>query len=99
MPEEPSGVSAVFTDEEIEVLQTTPPEVVIANHLFHLLELAAVHLAASPPNLDEARLVIDAVSAVSHALDGRLGEPGPVIADGLAQVQLAYVRLSTSPTG
>jgi hypothetical protein len=98
VPEEPSGVSAVFTDEEIEVLRTTPPEVVIANHLFHLLELAAVHLAASPPNLDEARLVIDAVGGVTHALEGRLGEPGPVISDGLAQVQLVYVRLSTTPT-
>ena len=93
------GVDDVFSDDEMEALLSTPPEIVIANHLFHLLELAAVHLFAVPPNLAQAQLVIDAVAGVVNALDERLGEPGPVIAEGLAQMQLAYVRLSASSTG
>ena len=37
-----------------------PVEVVVANHAFGLFELAALHLSLQPPQLDEARVAIDA---------------------------------------
>jgi hypothetical protein len=93
MSDDSSSISEVFSDDEIEALQSTPPEIVIANHLFHLLELAAIHLSAAPPNFEWARLVIDAVQGMIEAVDDRLGEPGPVIAEGLVQLQTTYDRL------
>jgi hypothetical protein len=91
-----SEVGDFFTIDQIEALQSAPPEIVIANHLFHLLELAAIHLSATPPNLVEARVVIDAVAAVVSALGDRLGEPAPLVAEGLTAIQLAYVSASSA---
>ena len=54
-----------------EQLARTPAEVVVANHAFGLFELAALHLSLQPPQLDQARLAIDALAAL---VDG-LGEP------------------------
>src|SRR6516164_9232798 len=70
------------TDEELraemdrlrEQLAQTPAEVVVANHAFGLFELAALHLSLSPPQLDQARLAIDALAALVEGLGSRLGE-------------------------
>ncbi|MEO1059224.1 MAG: hypothetical protein AAFY28_20135, partial [Actinomycetota bacterium] len=43
-------------------LGEVPAEVVVTNHVMGLYELAAIHLSASPPNLGEAALAIDAVA-------------------------------------
>ena len=59
-----------------EQLARTPAEVVIANHAFGLFELAALHLSLQPPQLDQARLAIDALAALVDGLGDRLGEPG-----------------------
>ena len=51
-------------DELRDQLARTPAEVVVANHAFGLFELAALHLSLQPPQLDQARLAIDALAAL-----------------------------------
>lgn len=72
-------------------MATTPPEVVIANHAMGLYELAAIHLRQSPPNLNEASLAIDALSALVDSLEGRLGENEPTLREARMQLQQAFV--------
>ena len=71
----------------------TPVEVVVANHAYGLFELAAIHLSQQPVDFDRARLAIDAYGALVEGLAGRLGEAEQTLADGLAQLRLAYVQL------
>jgi len=76
-----------------EELARTPAEMVIANHAFGLFELAALHLSLQPPQLDQARLAIDALGALVDGLGPRLGEPGQQLSQGLSQLRLAYVEI------
>jgi hypothetical protein len=82
-----------------EQLANTPVEVVIANHAFGLFELAALHLSLQPPQLDQARLAIDALAALVEGLASRLGEPEQQLKDGLAQLRMAYVQIKNSAAG
>ncbi len=80
-------------EELRDQLARTPAEVVVANHAFGLFELAALHLSLQPPQLDQARLAIDALAALVDALGPRLGEPGKQLSDGLSQLRMAYVEI------
>lgn len=81
-------------------LAAAPAEAVVANHAYGLFELAAVHLATSPPQLPQARLAIDALAALVEGLAGRLGEAEASLADGLAQLRLAFVEVARiTPAG
>jgi hypothetical protein len=92
------------SDEDFDVealrqqLAQTPVEVVVANHAFGLFELAALHLSLQPPQLEEARLAIDAVAALVDGLAGRLGEAEPTLNEGLAQLRLAFVQIKAAST-
>lgn len=77
-----------------EQLAQTPASLVIANHAIGLFQLAAIHLDRDPPNLDDARLAIDALAALVDGLQGRLGEEEESLREALAQLQLAYVEVS-----
>lgn len=77
-------------------LLETPAAVVVANHAMGLYELAAIHLGAEAPQLDEAKIAIDALGALLDAVDGHLGEDGQTLRDALAQIQLAYVQVRAS---
>jgi hypothetical protein len=83
-------------DEVRRQLLEAPVEVVVANHAYGLFELAALHLSALPPNLDQARLAVDALGALIGGLEGRLGQVEPALMDALAQIRLAYVQISGS---
>ncbi|MDE3065018.1 MAG: hypothetical protein KGJ36_05035 [Acidobacteriota bacterium] len=83
------------TREEIEFLRATPVETLLGSHIFHLIQLAAVHLASTPPNLDAARLAIDVTRAMIDAGDERLGEHVSLYRNALAEVQQLFVRAST----
>jgi hypothetical protein len=96
--EEQAAVEADL-DQLRRQLAETPVEVVVANHAFGLFELAALHLSLQPPQLDEARLAIDAVAALTEGLAGRLGEAEPTLREGLAQLRLAYVQIKTLAEG
>jgi hypothetical protein len=76
-----------------EQLARTPAEVVVANHAFGLFELAALHLSLQPPQLEQARLAIDALAALVDALGTRLEDAGVQLAEGLSQLRLAYVQI------
>jgi hypothetical protein len=77
-------------------LAKTPASLIIANHAFGLFELAAVHLSEQPPNLEDARLAIDALTALVDGLKGRLGDNEGQLAEGLAQLRLAFVQISAA---
>lgn len=75
-------------------LATTPADVVIANHAMGMYELAAIHLRQDPPNLPEARLCIDALSALLDGLQGRLGQNEATLVQARTQLQQAFVAVS-----
>lgn len=76
-----------------EQLARTPAEVVVANHAFGLFELAALHLSLQPPQLDQARLAIDAFAALVEGLGERLGDHARELGEGLANLRMAYVQI------
>lgn len=86
----------LLNEEQIAALREAPVEIVVANHVFHLLELAALHVSAEPAQLDSAQIAIDAASAVLASVNDRLGERATLLHEALAQIQLAYVRVASS---
>jgi hypothetical protein len=82
--------------DEIELLRSTPVELILGNHIFHLIQLAAVHLAATPAQLPQAQLTIDIVAAMLKAGDQRLGENVAIYRSALAEVQQLFVRAATT---
>jgi hypothetical protein len=89
-----------FNEEEIlEVakhLAAAPAEDVVANHCYGLFELGALHLSQLPPQLDKARLAIDALGMIVDGLGERLGQHAPALAEGLSQIRLAFVQISSA---
>lgn len=77
-------------------LASVPAQVVVANHVMGLYELAAIHLTRQPPNLSEAVIAIDAVGAIVEGLAGRLGEAEPTLRDALANIRMAFVQIKGS---
>jgi hypothetical protein len=98
MTDEPDDTSHDEELDEIELLRSTPIELILGNYIFQLIQLAAVHLAASPPQLAPAQLTIDVVSAVLKAGDERLGENVTLYRSALAEVQQLYVRAAANAT-
>jgi hypothetical protein len=85
-------------EELLEVakhLAAAPAEDVVANHCYGLFELAALHLSQQPPQLEKARLAIDALGMLVDGLGDRLGEHAAPLAEGLTQLRLAFVRISS----
>ena len=76
-------------------LAETPANVVVANHVVGLYELAAIHLGANPPRFDDARLAIDALAAIVDSLGDRLGDDYSTFKDALASIRLVYVKLTS----
>jgi len=61
-----------------------------------LYELAAIHLAGTPPNLPAAALAIDAVGALVDGLGDRLGPDTPTLRDALANMRMAFVSVKSA---
>ena len=80
--------------EARQQLAQTPASLVVANHAIGLFQLAAIHLDEAPPNLDDARLAIDALAALVDGLQGRLGDEEEALREALAQLQLAFVEVA-----
>ena len=79
-----------------------PADVVVANHVMGLYELAAIHLSEPDGDLEASRLAIDAMRALVEGLQGRLGEAEPTLREALAQLQMAFVQVGQQrdePTG
>ena len=71
-----------------------PADMVVANHAMGLYELAAIHLSEDEPDLEAARLAIDAMAALVENLEGRLGEAEPTLREAISQLRLAFVQVS-----
>jgi hypothetical protein len=80
-------------DEARRRVASVPAADVVANHAMGLFELGAIHLGATPPNLADASLAIDALGALVDRLGDRLGDNASVLRDALAQIRLAYVQV------
>ena len=101
------GPAEELTEEEMQArmeelraqLAHTPVELVIANHAYGLFELAALHLSLQPPQLQEAKLAIDALGLLVEGLEGRLGEQEQQIREALAQLRMAFVQIKAGVEG
>ena len=69
---------------------------VVANHALGIYELAAIHITAQEPKLEEARLAIDGLAALVEGLEGRLGQAEPTLRDALHQVRMGFVQRSSA---
>jgi Domain of unknown function (DUF1844) len=94
-PEEAREAKAEL-DAMREQLARAPAELVIANHAMGLWELAALHLSQTPPQLPQAKLAIDGLTALLDGLRGRLGDDEKSLRDGLAEIQMAFVQIHNS---
>lgn len=74
-------------------LANTPAEVVVANHAYGLFELGALYLSLDPPQMERARLAIDALGGLVEALGPRLGDQEESLREGLTQLKLAFVQI------
>lgn len=106
-PEQPaasSGAGQQPSEEEMrrqmaelqEQLARTPAEMVVANHAYGLFELAALHLSLNPPQLDQARVAIDALGYLVEGMGSRLGSASEELGAGLAQLRMAFVQVSAA---
>lgn len=80
-------------------LAEVPAEVVVTNHVMGLYELGAIHLSATPPDLVNAVLAIDAMACLVEGLGDRLGDDAPTMQDALANIRLAFVSIKSQLTG
>ncbi len=74
-------------------LAQAPPELVVANHVMGLYELAAVHLNQEVPNIEAARLAIDALGALLDACKGRLGPDEATLTQARTSLQMVFVQI------
>ena len=78
--------------EAQEQLLSVPASQIVANHIIGLFELAAIHLRVDPPNLEEARLPIDAMGILVEQLGDQLPDH-QTLAAALHQIRLAFVEV------
>ena len=79
--------------EARERLSSVPAEVVVTNHVMGLYELAAIHLSAEQPDLEQAALAIDALACLVDGLGDRLGPEAPTMVGALQNIRLAFVQI------
>lgn len=92
---EAAQIAAEMAEVRAQLAQV-PAAQVVANHAMGCWELAAIHLSAQPPNLEQAQLAIDAFGALNGVLQGKLGPDEATLADALAQLRLAYVQIKAT---
>jgi hypothetical protein len=94
-----------LTPEQLEQLREQLASVsagdVIAEAALSLIALAYVRLGIPPEqharfrDLDEARLLVDALGGMLAATEGRLGAPEPSLRDALANLRMAFAEVVT----
>ena len=85
-----------LSEDDFAALRAAPVDIVVGNHLYHLLHLATIHLAADDPDLEAASLIIDAAAAMLASVGDRLGEPALLLRQAITEIQAAYVRAASS---
>jgi hypothetical protein len=95
-PDERAQAEAVIAQmaEVQRQILSAPAAQFVTNHVVGFYELAAIHLGQPDPDLDAARLAIDAMTAVLDQVEDRLGDDGRSLRDALTQIQMAFVQVS-----
>jgi hypothetical protein len=95
-PEEREQLEAMSrqVEEARRQLLQAPAGPVVGQQSLQFYELAALHLSQPEPELDEARIAIDALTAVVETLGSRLGEAETPLRQAVHQLQLAFVEAS-----
>lgn len=78
---------------------SVPASQIVTNHVVGFYELAAIHLGQPEPDLEAARLAVDAMTAVLQVAGDRLGEDGAALRQALTQLQVAFVEASGQSAG
>ena len=94
-PEERAQAEA-FIAEMVEAqrrIAGTPADALVANHAAGLYDLAAIKLSDEPPQLEEARLAIDALASLMAGVGDRLGEHAAPLAQALTTIQMAWLQV------
>lgn len=94
-PDDMAELQDELAEAQREIL-SVPASAIVANHAIGLFQLAAVHLQTLPPNLEDARLAVDAMGSLVDGLHGRLGIDEGTLDDALAQIRMAYVQVAGS---
>ena len=98
-----------LTPDQLEQLREQLASVsaadVVAEAALSLIALAYVRLGIPPSqherfrDLDQARLLVDALGGMLAATDGRLGAPEPSLRDALANLRLAFAEVAATGGG
>lgn len=97
--EEPAAEPTQPDDEELRrQMLDAPVSAVVAQHAIAFYELAVLHLSEPEPRLSEARLAIDALTALVEGLAGRLGEAESALNEALPQLKMAFVEATDRQT-
>jgi hypothetical protein len=91
------GPSEAEMAEMRQRLAETPVVDVIANHAIGMWQLAVLHLSiegGGAPQLEQARLAVDAMAALVEGLGEDLEPHQGPLRDALAQLRLAFVEVS-----
>ena len=93
-----------LTPDQLEQLREQLASVsaadVVAEAALSLIALAYVRLGIPPSqherfrDLDQARLLVDALGGMLTATDGRLGAPEPSLRDALASLRMAFAEVA-----
>jgi glutathione S-transferase len=95
---EAEALIAQMAEVQRQIL-SAPASQIVTNHVVGFYELAAIHLGQPEPDLEAARLAIDAMAAVLDSVEGRLGEDGRALRDALTQIQMAFVQVTAAAGG
>jgi len=90
-PETAAQVQQQLAEAQAQLL-AAPVDQVVTNHVMGLFELAALHLRVEDPDLDAARLPIDAMGLLVDNLGDRLADHD-TLASALTQLRMAYVEV------
>jgi Domain of unknown function (DUF1844) len=96
-----------LTPDQLEQLREQLASVaagdVVAEAALSLIALAYVRLGIPPEqharfrDLDQARLLVDALGGLLAATEGRLGAPEPSLRGALANLRLAFAEVAAQP--
>ncbi len=90
-PEAAARVQEQLAQAQAQLL-AAPVDQVVSNHVMGLFELAALHLRVEDPDLEAARLPIDAMGLLVDNLGDRLADHD-TLASALTQLRMAYVEV------
>lgn len=96
-----------LTPDQLEQLREQLASVaagdVVAEAALSLIALAYVRLGIPPEqharfrDLDQARLLVDALGGLLSATEGRLGPPEAGLREALANLRMAYAEIAAGP--